>query len=228
MPRRIVDLTYTIHDGMTTFPCHWHPFVEITMLGRHGIEDRETRKLVLGTHTGTHCDAPRHFVPGGQTVDTLALETLIGPAFVLDFSSAQPGQQLEIDDFAQQLGETRYERLVMRFDWSRHWGKLSYYTDHPFISQAAAQWLVEQGVLLLAMDTPMPDNPRHGRGSDLDSPVHKILLGQGVILVEYLCNLHELRQREIELVTMPLKIREGDGAPVRCVAIEEADDDQSR
>lgn len=220
MPRRIVDLSFSIHEGMTTFPCHWHPFVEITVLGRHGIEDRETRKLVLGTHTGTHCDAPRHFIPGGQTVDTLSLETLIGPAFIVDFSNSQPSQEIDVADFEQQLGEHRPERLVMRFDWSDQWGKLRYYTDHPFISEAAAQWLVDRGVRLLSMDTPMPDNPKNGRGSDRDSPVHKILLGHGVILVEYLCNLRALQQQEVELVVLPLKIRDGDGSPARCVAIE--------
>jgi kynurenine formamidase len=220
MGGRKVDLTFTLHEGMTTFPVPWHPYVEITQLGRHGIEGRETRKLVLGTHTGTHCDAPRHFIPGGETVDTLSLDTLIGPALVLNFSSARPAQEMTVEDFTRQLGGRRPERLVMRFDWSAHWGQMTYYSDHPFLSEAAARWLVDQGVRLLAMDTPMPDNPKNGRGSKVDSPVHKILLGDGIILVEYLCNLKELRSQEIELLVLPLKVLEGDGAPVRCVAVE--------
>ena len=220
MARRIVDLTYLIHEGMATCPSPWHPIVEVTILGRHGIENRETRKVVLGTHTGTHCDAPRHFVPGGKTVDELSLDMLIGPAFVVDFSNSQPSQEKDVADFERQLGDRCPERVVMRFDWSEHWGKMKYYTDHPFISQAAAQWLVDRGVRLLAMDTPMPDNPAHAQGSELDSPNHNILLGNGVILVEYLCNLKELQQREIELIVLPLKILDGDGSPVRCVAIE--------
>jgi len=220
MPRRIVDLTLPIHEGMTTFPSYWHPIVEITLLGRHEVENRETRKVILGTHTGTHCDAPCHFIPGGQTVDTLSLEILIGPAFVLDFSKTKPGQEIDVADFKQQLGNCRPERLVMRFDWSDQWGKAQYYIGHPFISQAAAQWLVDRGVKLLAMDTPTPDNPADSQGSKLDSPNHKILLGNGVILVEYLCNLKKLRRHEIELVVLPLKILDGDGSPARCVAIE--------
>ena len=220
MAGRKVDLTFPIHEGMTTFPRHWHPVVEISQLGRHGIEDRETRKIVMGTHTGTHCDAPLHFVPGGQTVDKFSLDTLIGPAFVVDFTDSQPFQEMGVSDFDRQLGSRRPERIVMRFDWSEHWGKMKYYTDHPFISEAASQWLVDCGVRLLAMDTPMPDNPKNGWGSEVDSPNHKILLGNGVIIVEYLCNLRELRQREIELIVLPLKIQGGDGAPVRCVAIE--------
>lgn len=220
MTRRVVDLSFPISEGMTTFPSHWHPFVEITLLGRHGIENRETRKLILGTHTGTHCDAPRHFIPGGPTVDQLSLDTLIGPAWVVDFSRSKPKQEMGVADFEPQLGEARPVRLIMRFDWCSHWGKFEYYTDHPFISEAAAQWLIARGVRLLAMDTPTPDNPENGWRTKLDSPIHKLLLANGVIVVEYLCNLKELSQRETELIVLPLKIQEGDGAPARCVAIE--------
>lgn len=217
--RKIIDLTYSIHEGMTTFPVAWHPYVEITQLGRHGIENRETRKLVLGTHTGTHCDAPRHFVPGGQTVDDLSLDVLMGPARVLDFSSAGPLQELSVDDFISRLGPPVPQRLVLRFDWDRYWGTLDYYNTHPFVSDAAATWLRDNGVKLLAMDTPMPDSPKNGRGTANDSPVHKILLGSGVILVEYLCNVKQIPPGDFELIVLPLKIQGGDGAPVRCVAI---------
>lgn len=220
MSARIVDLSFAICEGMTTFPSHWHPLVEITQLGRHGIENRETRKLVLGTHTGTHCDAPRHFVPGGRTVDQLPLDILIGPARVVDFSSTRPKQEIGVEDFVEHLGDRWADRLIIRYDWSNYWGKMEYYTDHPYLSEAAAQWLVDRGVRLLAMDTPTPDNPVNGWRSQLDSPVHKILLHSGVVVVEYLCNLEALKQPEVELIVLPLKIKDGDGAPARCVAIE--------
>jgi arylformamidase len=220
MAPRIIDLTFPIHEGMTTFPVHWHPMVEVSIMGRHGIENRETRKLVLGTHTGTHCDAPRHFIPDGPTIDQIPVETLVGPASLVDFSSARPGQQMEIGDFEARLGAVRPARVIMRFDWSDQWGKLAYYEGHPFISEEAAHWLVQRGVRLLAMDTPMPDNPKNGRGTPKDSPVHKIVLGSGAVLVEYLTNLREIREREVELVVLPLKIAGADGAPARCVAIE--------
>jgi kynurenine formamidase len=218
---RIVDLSYTIHEGMTTFPVHWHPPVEITQLGRHGIENRETRKIVLGTHTGTHCDAPRHFVPGGATMDQLPLDTFIGPARLVDFSTAADGHEVSRGELADRLAESRPQRLVLRFDWDRHWGKRKYYSDHPFLSDDAARWLLRTGVKLLAMDTPMPDNPANGSSSANDSPVHKILLGGGVVLVEYLTNLAALRRSVFDLLVMPLKIRDGDGAPARVAAIEE-------
>jgi arylformamidase len=219
MKRRIIDLSFPIHEGMTTFPVHWHPVVEITQLGRHGIEGRESRKVLIGTHTGTHIDAPRHFIPRGATVDQLPLDIFVGPATLLDFSYAQPLQEIQVDEFEKQLGDRRPERIVMRFDWSDHWGKLKYYTEQPYISNDAARWLAGRGLRLLAMDTPQADSPKNGRGSQHDSPVHKILLGSGIIKLEYLTNLREIPVSDFELIALPLNIREGDGAPVRCVAV---------
>ena len=206
---------------MQTFPAHWHPLVEITQLGRHGIENRETRKLVIGTHTGTHVDAPRHFVPDGQTIDLVQLSQLVGPALVIDLSMVAKFQELNVSDISAKVENRLLERVVLRFDWSDKFGTGEYYTDHPFLSEAAAHWLVDKGCRLLAMDTPMPDNPNNGRGCFKDSPNHKILLGNGVILVEYLTNLRALRCNKITLVVAPLKIEHGDGAPARVFAIEE-------
>jgi arylformamidase len=74
-------------------------------------------------------------------------------------------------------------------------------------------------VQLIAMDTPSPDNPAHSRGTAKDSPNHKVLLGAGVVLVEYLTNLKALTQTEVELIVMPLKLKGCDGSPARCAAI---------
>lgn len=220
MAKRIVDLTYPVHEGMTTFPVHWHPVVEVSILGRHGIEERETRKVVLGTHTGTHCDAPRHFIPTGATIDQIPLETFVGEAFVCDFSRAEPMQVIEAADLESQLPSGPFTRVILRYDWSRYWGTMRYYQDHPFLSEGAARFLLDRGARLVAMDTPMPDSPKNGRGSGNDSPIHKIILGAGAVLVEYLTNLADLRQRRVELFVLPLKIAGADGAPARCIAIE--------
>jgi arylformamidase len=220
MTQRFVDLTYPVHEGMTAFPVEWHPRVEVTILGTHEVHGRETRRLVIGTHSGTHVDAPRHFVPGGATVDDIELEVLVGPARVLDLSDRADAHEITVADLSALLGEARPERLVLRFDWSDRWGSTDFYRGHSYLSEAAAEWLVERGLRLLGMDTPMPDNPAHGRGTERDSPVHKILLGNGVVLVEYLCNLRSLTEQDVELIVLPLKVLDGDGAPARCVAVE--------
>ena len=217
---KIIDLSLPIEEGMMTFPSHWHPVVEISVLGRHGIEGRETRKVVLGTHTGTHTDAPLHFVPKGRGVDEISLEVLVGPATVANFSNCKPLQEIDVQQLERRLGATPPSRLVLRTDWSEHFGQMAFYTQYPFLSEAAAQWLVDKGVRLLAMDTPSPDNPAHSRGTPKDSPNHKVLLGAGVVLVEYVCNLKALTASEVELVVLPLRLKGCDGSPTRCIAIE--------
>lgn len=219
MGLRIIDLTMSIEEGMQTFPTYWHPFVEITQLGRHGLENRETRKLVLGTHTGTHIDAPRHFIPGGDTVDQIPLEQLVGEASVLDLSSFGSGMEVGPEDLERIIGKRPVTRVLLQFNWDRHLGSESYYNDSPFLSETAAQWLVDHGCRLLGMDTAMPDNPKNGRGCSNDSPNHKILLGNNVILLEYMVNLAALNQPVVQLIVAPLKILGGDGSPVRAFAI---------
>ncbi|MGA3347999.1 MAG: cyclase family protein [Candidatus Sulfotelmatobacter sp.] len=216
---KIIDLSLVIEEGMMTFPTPWHPVVEITILGRHGIEGRETRKIVLGTHIGTHADAPRHFVPNGGTIDEIPLDVLIGPATVVDFTDCRPLQEIDVLDLQRKIGDKIPARLILRTGWSEYFGNLKFYNEYPFFSESAAKWLVEYGVRLIAMDTPSPDNPAHSRGTAKDSPNHKVLLGAGVVLVEYLTNLKALSQAEVELIVMPLKLKGCDGSPARCAAI---------
>jgi arylformamidase len=219
MNNKIIDLTMTIEEGMQTFPTHWHPFVEITQLGRHGLENRETRKIVMGTHTGTHIDAPRHFIPSGKTVDQLDNEQLIGPATVLDFTDFGPGMEITAKHLAKKMGTNPADRVLLRFDWDRFLGTMDYYNHSPFLSEEASHWLVDNGCILLGMDTAMPDNPVNGKNGPKDSPNHKILLGNGVVLLEYLVNLKAIYQPTFKLIVAPLKIRDGDGAPSRVFAI---------
>ena len=149
------------------------------------------------------------------------LDQLVGTAILLDFSHVPERTEITAADLETALAGRRPKRVILRFDWSDHWGVNAYYTSHPYLAEAAAQWLVDQGVTLVAMDTPMPDDPRNGRGSCKDSPNHKIFLGAGTLLVEYLTNLRDISRPEVFLVVAPLKIRDGDGSPVRCFVIED-------
>ncbi|MBB4387243.1 cyclase family protein [Rhizobium leguminosarum] len=217
----IIDLTMTLREGIMTFPVHWHPVVEITQLGRFEVEGRETRKIVLGTHTGTHVDAPRHFVPKGTTIENTDLDIYYGPARVLDFTHLPDKTEITREMLVEHIGRDFPSRIVFRYDWERRLDSLKYYTDHPYLSEEACEWIVENGIRLVGFDAPMPDDPRNGRGSDRDSPNHTILLGAGVAILEYLVNLSQIPTKDFILSALPLKIEEGDGAPVRAVAIVE-------
>ncbi|MBV7298629.1 cyclase family protein [Enterovibrio paralichthyis] len=218
---KITDLSMMLEEGMQTFAAHWHPFFESTQLGRHGIENRETRKIILGTHTGTHIDAPRHFIARGETIENVPLEQINGPALVVDFSALPDKHEISREELCDALNNRCPERLIARFDWDLKLNTNEYYTDHAFFSEEACQWLVDNGCRVIALDTPQPDNPLNGRGAEKDAPNHKILLGAGTVIVEYLVDIRKLSQQEVTLIVAPLKIKGGDGAPVRCFVIEE-------
>ncbi|PKN08835.1 MAG: cyclase [Deltaproteobacteria bacterium HGW-Deltaproteobacteria-8] len=216
---KLVDLTLPIEEGMLTFQRPWHVRVQVRQLAELAVQGRETRSITLGSHTGTHVDAPRHFMPGGAGVDQLPLDALIGRARLLDLHGLAPLTPITTELLAAALGGAVPARLVLRFDWDRFWGAEDYYRGHPYLTEEAARWLVQGGLRLLGLDAPMPDNPEPAEGAP-DSPIHKILLGSGVILLEYLCNLGALRSPEITLVALPLRVSGADGAPTRCVAYD--------
>ena len=218
---KLIDISMTLREGMMTFPVAWHPSVEVTQLGRFEVEGRETRKITLGTHTGTHVDAPRHFVPGGKTIEHVDLDKFFGKAMLLDFTDLPDKAEISSDMIKAKLGSSDIKFLIFRFDWDERLDSLKYYSEHPYLSEEAAQYLVDRGTVLVGFDSPMPDNPQNGRGSGNDSPNHTILLGGEVVILEYLCNLKQIDSKEFVLSAFPLKIKDGDGAPVRAVAIIE-------
>ncbi|HPH11863.1 MAG TPA: cyclase family protein [Thermotogota bacterium] len=220
---KYVDLTYPIEEGMLTYPVPWHPIVSVTQLGRIGVEGRETRKIELGTHTGTHLDAALHFIKAGYGVDQIPLETLIGPVSIHDFSQLLPGEKIEVKHI-ENLSIT--ERMIFKFNWGRYWGKKDYYKDFPYISKEAAYLLIEKGLKLIGMDTPSPD----GLASDAmeDCPVHKIFLKHSIVIVEYLANLEIINDLEgWELIVLPLNIKGADGSPVRAL-LKKSEEERAR
>jgi kynurenine formamidase len=216
---KIVDLTHPIHEGMLRYDRPWHVAVSVEQLADIPEQGRATRRLVLGSHTGTHVDAPAHFVPDGGTIENLDLEALLGPAVLLNFTELSRLTEITRTMLSDALGGAVPERLVLRYDWDRYWGDESFYKGHPYLSEEAAQWLVDGGIRLLGMDTAQPDNPEPGPDAE-DAPIHKIILGSRVVLLEYLCNLDQLTSREITIIALPLKVVGSDGAPTRCVAID--------
>ena len=175
-----------------TFPTHWHPVVEITILGRHGIEGRETRSWSWERTLALTPTRPGTSSLAESTIDEVPLDVLIGPATIADFTGCRPLQEIDVAGSGEEIGRRVPRRLILRTGWSEYFGQMKFYKEYPFLSEKAAQWLVEKGVRLIAMDTPSPDNPAHSRETAKDSPNHKVLLGAGVVLVEYVANLKAL------------------------------------
>ncbi|MBS3124367.1 cyclase family protein [Candidatus Woesearchaeota archaeon] len=214
----MIDLTYDIEESMSVFNAYWHPKIQITQMGKHDSEGRETRKLILGTHSGTHIDAPSHFVKEGTTIDQIQLSRLIGPITIVDFSELKDNQMVNLEMIKKvQLSDN----ILFKFGWGKHWKKDYFFQKCPFLSKEAAEYLVSKKVKLIATDTPSLDDPRtklqgNMLGSVDDSPIHKILLGNGIVLVEYIANLDQLSDLQgWNILALPIKVKGGDGAPAR-------------
>jgi kynurenine formamidase len=183
----------------------------------HTIESMkyEMTQLILGTHQGTHLDAPAHFLKKGLTVDKLDLSKCIGPAEVLDFARIGPRHSLTPEDLgACRRRITPGSRILLRTDWWRKFPQKEYFSDGPMISPRLARWLVRRKILMLGVETP-------GVHPSQWEEVHKIFLRAGVVIVEGLAHLNKLRRARVFFIAAPLKIKGRDGSPVRAVAIED-------
>lgn len=214
----IIDLTYDLEEGMTTYPVPWQFGYEITRLGRHGIEGRASHRVTIGTHVGTHMDAPLHFVENGQTIDQIPMDIMLGPVTIYDLSHLEEDTPVTPDMLK---GQPLTERVILKYGWEKHWGKVKFYSGYPFISEELAHYFVKNGVKIVGTDAPGPEDTRvHISKSELgtpkDSPIHKILLNGGVIIVEYLANLGKITDTKgWNWTVLPMKIKGSDGAPVR-------------
>jgi arylformamidase len=170
----------------------------------------------MGSHTGTHVDAPHHFIAGGQTVDELPLELLVGPAIV---ASVEPiaGDTLGVEDMVRLQLPAGIVRLVLKTRNSAFWHDRTAVFRHNYVHLGpdAARWVVEQGIRVLGIDYLSVE------GFDVPEPVvHRTLLGAGVVILEGL-DLSQVPAGPCQLVCLPLKIEGGDGAPARVLIARE-------
>jgi arylformamidase len=204
VPGPWIDVTVPIHPGMVVY--QGDPPVEVTAaLSLERGDPANVSRLALGSHTGTHVDAPRHFVPGGAGVDRLSPEALIGAARVL----ACPPGPIAAATVAGRAG--RGERLVLKSGNSALWTRGRFAADYQALTLDAARALAQAGVGLVAIDYLSIEAfaaPGH--------PVHRCLLEAGVVVLEGL-DLSDVEPGPYELCCLPLRLRDGDGAPARAL-----------
>ena len=217
MYKKFIDLTYQMQTGMITF-AYWHsPFV-IKIAGRREIEGRETKQISFGSHCGTHVDAPLHFIKKGKTIPDIPLEKLIGEVTIADLSYLKENARVT-EELLKKIKIT--EKMIFKFGWGKHWNKKKFYNGYPFFTELAAKYLIDKKVGLMAIDSPSPDDSRikltkENLGTAIDSPIHKIFLRAGVVLVEYVANLNKLTDyKGWTIAAIPLKIKDADGCPAR-------------
>jgi arylformamidase len=205
----IRDISYPLRDGFPVWPGH-EP-VQLKIVKSHEAGDEvQVTDMAIGCHTGTHLDAPRHFVAGGGLVDKLDLNTLIGECTVVCYDGDGP---LDRAWFEAQALPNPVTRLLLHC--TVHDGKLDesrFFSNYVGITEDAAQYLVERGLKLIGTDY-LSIGPFYGGNPE----THRALLGPAVIIVEGL-DLRGVVAGTYTLVCLPLSLPT-DGAPCRAVLL---------
>jgi arylformamidase len=201
-----IDISVPIYAGMVLYP--GDPPVEISQPMHLDRGDVCTvSRLSLGVHTGTHVDAPSHFLKGAESVDSLSLEAMVGPAHVIEIlDTAAIGEE----DLSGR-GIERGDRILLKTSNSaRCWSSDEFVPDFAHLILDGAAYLAGAGVRTVGIDYL---SIGHG---DEGPDVHRVLLGAQILIVEGL-NLSGVEPGAYDLVCLPLKIRGGDGAPARAL-----------
>jgi kynurenine formamidase len=216
----LLDANLVIYPGDPKFSSCPH-----LMLSSDGVN---VQCITLGSHAGTHIDAPFHFIEDGKKVDEIPISVFVGRAIVADLTEQGLGRQLRDREEIQWKDLERYEdamrtqpdaMLLLRTGWSQYWGTQKYF-DHPYVSAEAARQIVEIGVRLVGTDTLSPDETvlEGSAGTEHSYFFHKIVLGAGLVIAENLTNLEAIQEGEWVVSLVPLKLGGSDGSPVRACA----------
>jgi arylformamidase len=203
---RFLDVSVPLASGLVAYP--GNPEFELHAVKRiaEGGSSNVSR-LVLGTHTGTHVDAPRHFFDDGAPVERLALDLLIGRARVLQMTRRGGITQEDLSG----AGLREDLRVLLKTANSGFWTGQSFREDYTHLTESGARYLVEQGVKVVGIDyLSIEQFKKPG------APAHRALLSHGVIIIEGL-NLADAEPGMYEMYCLPLPVRGGDGAPARVV-----------
>jgi arylformamidase len=200
------DISLPIRDGMMVY--EGDPGVSVTSaMALDRGDPANVSMLKLGSHTGTHLDAPLHFIDGAPGVDTLPLDVLIGPARVVEIDAAS---LIEPEHLASRTLEGCSRRLIKTRN-SALWDRPAFSRDYTALSEAGARLLLEHGVKLIGVDYLSIE----AFGAD-GHRVHRLLLGAGVVILEGL-DFRRVTPGDYELICLPLRIAGGDGSPCRAV-----------
>lgn len=203
-----IDISYPMYTGMVIYP--GNPDFRIERV--HEIDEggSTVSRVIFGTHTGTHIDAPSHFIPGGTTIDKIPLERMNGKAKVFDVTGFDEidiklldGTDIQKDDI-----------LLFRTDNSLRWSCDRILDKYVTLTYDAADYLTQCGIRLVGIDYLTIERPRCDRVEGRS--IHKTLLEKNILICEAL-NLKDVFEGEYTFYCIPLNILNADGCPVRCV-----------
>ena len=214
---KIIDLTLTVSDEIPTFPGSPQPsFIPWENVKEDGYN---LELLFLSTHTGTHMDAPYHFLEKGAKIHEISLKKLVSEAILI--KSKKRGDEsitkIDIQKFEKKHGKiASFSSVIFYTGWQRNLQKKYYFTKNPGLSVSAAKYLASKKINLVGIDSPSID-----LGKDSKFSVHQIFAKKGILVVENLANLEKIKSSKFHLVVLPLKLKNATGSPVRAIAFVE-------
>ena len=214
---KVIDLTLTISNKIPTFPGSPQPnFIPWENVKEDGYN---LELLFLSTHTGTHMDAPHHFLEKGAKIHEISLEKLVSEAALI--KSKKNGGEIitktDIQKFEKKHGKIEgFSSVIFQTGWQRNLQKKYYFTKNPGLSVSAAKYLASKKISLVGIDSPSID-----LGKDSKFSVHQIFAKKGMLIVENLANLDKIKSPKFHLVVLPLKLKNATGSPVRAIAFVE-------
>ena len=214
---KVIDLTLTVSNKIPTFPGSPQPnFIPWENIKEDGYN---LELLFLSTHTGTHMDAPHHFLEKGAKIHEISLEKLVSEAVLIKSrkKSNESITKTDIQKFEKKYGEIDgLSSVIFLTGWQKNLQKKYYFTKNPGLAVSAAKYLASKKISLVGIDSPSID-----LGTDSKFSVHQIFAKKGMLIVENLANLDKIKSSTFHLVVLPLKLKNATGSPVRAVAFVE-------
>ena len=216
--RRLLDVSHVVEHGMVTYPGLPAPVIS-DWLSREASQARygpgttfHLGRIDMLANTGTYIDAPFHRYADGGDIADFPLEAVADLQGVVFRATAEDGRALDAHIF--QGRELRERAVLVHTGWDTHWRTERYAQGHPYLTRTAAQHLAEAGAALVGIDSLNIDDD-----TDPARPVHTILLGAGIPVVEHLCHLGDLPDGGFRFFAVPVKVRGMGSFPVRAFAI---------
>lgn len=207
---KYIDLTQTVSEGMQTYPGDPH-----FKTNEYLVFEKDychVNLMQMGSHTGTHIDAPYHFFQEGKSITDYPIKRFINKGLLIDVSgkkAQEPINKFDLLPFQATIKPDDF--VIFKTGWDNYWGH-DHYLKHPYLSPEISNLLVTLRVGLVGIDALNVDPTLKN-----SYPAHEILLGNDILIVENLCNLKFINQSYGSYSFLPLKLDSSDGSPIRAV-----------
>ena len=211
--KKIVDLSLPLDNNLPVFPGDPEPNIRpATTIEKHGYN---TAYLDIGSHTGTHVDAPFHIRGEGKTIERLPLENFIGEGVLIPATHKDHGEAITLEDAAPYLNKLGPGKVALiHTGWTRYLGEDEYF-NHPYLDIEVVVKMLDLGVRTFLIDALNVDPP-----TGEEFPAHEAITAVNGIIGENFTNFDQITFDNPLIIALPLKVVNGDGSPVRAIAID--------